>query len=122
FAALPAFVTQVVGEPPAYTSARAAQPAEASVQVLNGTGTPGLAATAARQLHALGFPVAGTATASSDTTLTTVTYPAGQEAQAKAVAQAVPGVLVTRSADVSQVTLTLGTDGLKVATGQSGAG
>jgi hypothetical protein len=121
-AALPAFIAQVVGAPSDYTSADAAAPSETSVRVVNGTGTAGLAATAARQLHDLGFPIAGTANASSATTLTTVTYPAGMESEAKAVAQKVPGVTVVPSSGASQVTLTLGTDGLRVATGQAATG
>ncbi|RBY79582.1 LytR family transcriptional regulator [Geodermatophilus sp. TF02-6] len=113
-AALPAFVAEVVGEPAAYVDAPAAAPAAVDVQVVNGTDTAGLATQQADALRGLGFPasVADTGTTSS---LTTVTYPPGTEAQAKAVAEAVPGVAVGASSDVDRVTLTLGTDGRTVA-------
>jgi hypothetical protein len=120
--ALPAFIARVLGEPDDYRSATAADPADVSVTVVNGTGIRGLAATTAHALTGLGFHVAGTSNASSGTTLTAVTYPPGKEAQAKAVAATVPGVAVAPSSHVSQVTLTLGTDGLKVASGQSAGG
>lgn len=122
FTALPAFFAQVIGEPSAYTSADAAKPSDVSVQVLNGTGTPGLAGTTATTLRSLGFSIAGLSNADSTTTLTTVTYPSGKEAEAKALAQKIPGVAVAPSSDVSKVTLTLGTDGLRPATAQSGGG
>jgi LCP family protein required for cell wall assembly len=114
-AALPAFFTSIVGQPAGYTGASAADPAGVRVRVLNGTGTAGLAASSAAALRKAGFPISGTATAST-TTLTTVTYPAGMEAQAKALAAAVPGALVAVSATAAQVTLTLGTDGVRPAT------
>jgi LCP family protein required for cell wall assembly len=121
FTALPAFVAQVVGEPSEYTSASAANPADVTVKVVNGTGTPGLAASTARTLQGLGFHIAGTGNTDGTTRLTTVTYPAGKEAEAKALAAQVPGAVVARSSSVSQVTLTLGTDGRRPATAQSGA-
>jgi LCP family protein required for cell wall assembly len=117
--ALPAFFAQLVGPTGAYTSADAAKPADVSVSVVNGTGTRGLAASAAGDLSDLGFRIAGTSNTSGTTTLTTVTYPAGQESAAKAVAAKVPGALVAQSSAVSKVTLTLGTDGLKVVTAQA---
>lgn len=123
FTALPTFIAQIVGQTSDYTSAKAASPSGVSVQVVNGTGTRGLAATTATALKSLGFTVAGTSNADSTTSLTTVTYPAGMEAQAKALAQTVPGAVVAQSSDVSKVTLTLGTDGLRpAAQGSSGSG
>jgi LCP family protein required for cell wall assembly len=122
FAALPAFISRIVGPPSAYASASAADPQEVSVEVRNGTGIRGLAASQAQQLGGLGFGIAGTTTAEEHTTITTVEYPAGKEAQAKAVAVRLPGVAVVQSSSVSQVTLTLGTDGVRVATGQASGG
>ena len=119
FTALPAFIAQLVGPTDAYTSADAADPSDVSVSVVNGTGTRGLAASAAGDLSDLGFRIAGTGNTSSPTTLTTVTYPAGQESGAKALAAKVPGASVAQSSSVTKVTLTLGTDGLKVATAQA---
>jgi LCP family protein required for cell wall assembly len=121
FTALPAFFAQVVGAPSDYTSATAAKPADVTVRVVNGTGTGGLAASTATALKRLGFSIGGTSNTSGATTLTTVTYPPGQEAAAKAVAATVPGVVVAPSSDVEGVTLTLGTDGHRVTTGPSAA-
>jgi hypothetical protein len=120
-AALPAFIAQVVGPPGAYTSAHAADPSTVSVTVVNGTGTPGLAASTATALTGLGFTIGGTGNADA-TTVTTVSYPAGQEAQAKALAQKIPGVSVVQSSSVQGVTLTLGTDGLRPGGGQGAGG
>jgi LCP family protein required for cell wall assembly len=117
--ALPAFFAQLDGTPSAYTDATAADPADVSVRVVNGTGTAGLASSTASALRKLGFTVAGTSNSGSTTTLTTVTYPAGTEEQAKAVAQRVPGATVAQSSSVQTVTLTLGTDGHQV--GSAGA-
>jgi LCP family protein required for cell wall assembly len=119
--AIPAFFAQLDGLPGSYTRATAAAPSSVSVRVVNGTGTAGLASSAGSALTRLGFRVAGTSNAASTTSLTTVTYPAGKEAQAKAVADRVPGALVAAVADAQQVTLTLGTDGVKV-TSSSGSG
>jgi len=107
---LPAFVQGLVGEPEEYTKATAAEPAATTVTVRNGSGVTGAAAAAGANLTARGFQV-GTP-GSSDTTQTTqVQYPAGQEAQAKAVAAVVPGAVAVRTAAVTGVTLVLGTDG-----------
>jgi LCP family protein required for cell wall assembly len=113
-AALPAFFAELTGEPSAYTGATAAAPAGVGVDVVNGTGTAGLATSSAAALSALGFSAAADPTGGTSTTLTTVTYPAGMESQAKAVADAVPGAAVAESGSVTQVTLTLGTDGKTV--------
>jgi LCP family protein required for cell wall assembly len=120
--ALPAFFAQLDGVPGAYTKAAAADPGSVSVKVVNGTGTAGLATTTGSALKRLGFTVAGTSNAASTTSITTVTYPAGREAQAKAVAQRVPGALVAQVAGAQQVTLTLGTDGTRVSAGAASGG
>jgi LCP family protein required for cell wall assembly len=122
FAALPAFISRVVGPPSAYTSASAADPHQVSVEVQNGTGVRGLAGSQAQALSGLGFRIAGTATAPDHTTITTVEYPVGKESAAKAVAARLPGVAVAQSSAVSQVTLTLGSDDVRVATGASSGG
>ncbi|WP_258371188.1 LCP family protein [Curtobacterium sp. MCBD17_021] len=107
---MPAFVQGLVGEAPAYTEAKAADPASVSVTVSNGSGVTGAAAAASEVLTARGFQVA--TPGSSDTTATTmVQYPVGQEAQAKAVAAVVPGAVPVQSTTVQGVTLVLGTDG-----------
>jgi hypothetical protein len=82
----------------------------------------GLAAAQAQALSGQGFRIAGTSTAPDSTTITTVEYPAGKESQAKAVAARLPGVAVAQSSSVPQVTLTLGTDSVRVAAAPSSSG
>lgn len=122
FVAIPAFFAQLDGVPSRYEKARAADPSTVSVRVVNGTGTSGLASSTGSALTRLGFRVAGTSNAPGTTSLTTVTYPAGKEAEAKALADRVPGALVAALPDAQQVTLTLGTDGATVKSSGSGAG
>ena len=117
--AMPAFIASVIGQPSAYTGASAASPKGVKVTVVNGTGTPGLARTDAGKLDDLGFSTT-VQPGSVTTSLTTIVYPAGQEAAAKAVAAVVPGALVARSDSVGQVTLTLGADGKRVTAPASG--
>jgi len=116
--AMRAFITQVVGPPAAYVDATRAAPSSVAVRVVNGTGEPGLATRQARALTGLGFDAA-VDHARTSTTLTTVTYPKGEEAQAKAVAAAVPGAAVAASSSVTEVTLMLGSDGRTVASTSS---
>jgi LCP family protein required for cell wall assembly len=118
--ALPAFIAQVTGEPDAYVHAAAAQPSTVTVDVVNGAGQQGLATAQAQALSRLGF-TAQVDPSGTSTTLTTVTYPPGQEAQAKAVAAVVPGAAVAASSSVQEVTLTLGADGHGVAAGSAAA-
>ena len=80
-----AFITQVVGPPAAYVDATPAAPSSVAGRVVNRTRQPGLATRQAEALTDLGFHAAVDHTGTS-TTLTTVTYPKGEEAQAKAVA------------------------------------
>jgi hypothetical protein len=87
-----------------------------TVTVLNGTGEPGLATAQAQALDDLGFS-AEVDRSGTTTKLTTITYPAGLEAQAKAVAAVVPGAVVAPSSSGTGVTLTLGPDGHRVSTG-----
>jgi LCP family protein required for cell wall assembly len=122
FAAIPAFINKITGGSDAYTKATAASPGSVTVSVVNGSGTPGLAAANSTALSGLGFKVTAPANGTSQTA-TTITYPAGMEAQAKAVAAHVPGAAVSVSTSVQGVTLTLGTDGHQVAAaGGSSAG
>ncbi|MFE0379942.1 LCP family protein [Streptomyces inhibens] len=81
------------------------------VRVLNGTGTPGQAASAADQLRRLGFTVIATGNAPA-TDKTTITYPAALKAQSEVLAARLRGVKATESADAAPgaVTLTIGPD------------
>jgi LCP family protein required for cell wall assembly len=112
-AAMPAFINRITGQPSAYDKATAATPGSVHVSVINGSGTPGRAAASSATLSALGFSV-GTPANGPRQADTTITYPTGMEAQAKAVAAHVPGAAISVSSSVSQVTVTLGTDGRKV--------
>jgi hypothetical protein len=103
----------VTGQPDPYTRATAAAPDTVTVQVINGTGRPGLAASNSAALAKLGFHVVAPGNGTTQTA-TTITYPAGEEAQAKAVAAHVPGAAVSVSTSVRRVTLTLGSQGSTV--------
>ncbi|WP_336027898.1 LCP family protein [Geodermatophilus sp. FMUSA9-8] len=88
-------------------------PAQVSVQVYNGSGTPGLAAEAAASLETAGFVVASTGNAdSSDYDQTVIRYAAGDEALATTLAAQIPGATTEASDDASTgtVQLVLGTD------------
>jgi LCP family protein required for cell wall assembly len=88
-------------------------PADVPVEVYNGSGTGGLAASAAAELTTAGFPVTGTANADSmNYTTTEIRYAAGDEALAAALAAAIPGATVVAKDDVTSgtVQLVLGSD------------
>ncbi|WP_447382817.1 LytR C-terminal domain-containing protein, partial [Streptococcus pneumoniae] len=68
--------------PPATT------PADVTVEVFNGSGTPGLAGTAADDLTAAGYAIAGTGNADSmDYTRTEIRYAAASKALATTLAK-----------------------------------
>jgi LCP family protein required for cell wall assembly len=110
-AALPAFVAGLDGKgDAAYARATAAAPSAVTVDVLNGTAVPRLAARNASALRGFGFRI-DTVDSAAATQSTVVEYPAGREAQAKAVARVVPGAQPVLTPGVARVTLVLGTDG-----------
>jgi LCP family protein required for cell wall assembly len=110
-AAIPAFVDTLDGHGNAdYDNASPASPASVTVDVLNGTDIPRLAARNAAALSHLGFKINTVDSAESTTPTTMIEYPAGREAQAKAVAQAIPHAKVVLTSDVARVTVVLGTD------------
>ncbi|MGN9762023.1 LCP family protein [Streptomyces sp. SD31] len=82
------------------------------VQVLNGTGVSGRAATVAEKLREAGVTVVGTGNAPQDTGTTTVTHPAGLRKSAEALAARLPGVRAEQAPDAAAdvVTLVVGTD------------
>jgi LCP family protein required for cell wall assembly len=121
-AGMPAFIQSIIGSPAAYTTAKAASPSSVSVTVLNGSGVTGAATTASTALTAKGFSVGTPGTASSETAATLVEYPAGQEAQAKAVVAVIPGATPVLTSTVSSVTVVLGTDGKTVASDTATSG
>ena len=109
--AIPAFIDDLIGEPSAYETAVAAAVTDVSVSVVNSGGTAGAAAAATDVLAGLGF-VTDEAASGTLQAATTIEYPAGQEAAAKAVAAYLPGAAAVESADVTGVTVVLGSDGL----------
>ncbi|MEU1512839.1 LCP family protein [Streptomyces sp. NPDC005811] len=84
-------------------------------QVLNGTGVGGRAAAVAERLTEAGYSLAGTGNAPATVTKTTVTYPAGLERQAAALASRIPDARAVQdaSATAGVVTVVVGPD-LKV--------
>ncbi|NEK96065.1 LytR family transcriptional regulator [Modestobacter muralis] len=122
-ATLRAFFTDLSAEPapatpeaaPATPEAPAptAAPADVAVEVLNGSGTSGLAGKAAAGLTAAGFQVTGTGNADSmGHDVTEVRFAAGDDALAAALAAQVPGAVTQQADDATSgtVQLVLGAD------------
>lgn len=109
-AAMPAFIDNVIGQPSAYTTATPAAPGTVHVQVLNGSGINGAAAADTATLARFGFHP-GPPGSVEATSTTTIKYPPGMAAQAKAVAAHVPGAVPAESTSVGEVTVVLGIDG-----------
>ncbi|MEF2976072.1 LCP family protein [Subtercola sp. YIM 133946] len=117
-AAMPGFIAQVLGtstpapaaSPSAYDSATASPVGEVTVTVLNGSDSDGVAASNTDALSGFGFKT-GTPDSTDSTSTTTIQYPAGNEGHAKAVAAYFPGATL-EVADVADVTVILGTDGI----------
>ncbi|MGY1858407.1 LCP family protein [Modestobacter sp. SYSU DS0290] len=103
-------------EPPADATTEAPAPiapAQVRVDVYNGSGISGLAASAAAELEGAGFPVTGTANAdSSDYAVTEIRHAAGDEGLAATLAATVPGAVTKQVTDATSgtVQLVLGSD------------
>jgi LCP family protein required for cell wall assembly len=119
-AALPGFLAGFLGQSTAYANAQPARPASVSVEVIDDTSGYGADQRAVAALEALGF-AAHAASSPAVSGATTIQYPPGMEAAAKALAAVVPGAAVSASSAVSAVTLLLGDDGIGVA-GPGGSG
>jgi len=87
-------------------------PADVTVDVYNGSGVTGAAASAATALGTAGFVASSAGNAAANTDLTTISHAPGEEAQAAAVAAQVPGAAVTvdDSLPAGTVQLVLGSD------------
>ncbi|MGY5885432.1 LCP family protein [Modestobacter lacusdianchii] len=99
-------------EAPASAAATVA-PSDVTVQVYNGSGTSGLAGSAATALEGAGFVVAGTGNADSqEYTVTEIRYAAGDEALANVLLAQVPGATLKAVDDATSgtVQLVLGSD------------
>ena len=95
-------------------------PATVTVQVINATGRIGLAATNAATLRELGFATVTPANGATRTT-TTITYPAGHQEAAQALAAHVPGATLVAGGTGRTLTLALGTDGTQATAASSAA-
>jgi hypothetical protein len=113
-AAIPAFIDQLEGKnDDALKKATPAAAATVTVDVMNGTEVARLAARNADGLRKLGFKV-NAVDSTSTTAKTTVQYPPGKEAEAKAVLAAVPGAKSIAAPDVARVTVVIGTNDVMV--------
>jgi LCP family protein required for cell wall assembly len=112
-AAIPAFLRGLDGAAPTLKGVTPAAPGDTTVDVLNGTLTPRLAAVNADQLTGLHFRVNDVGSA-DPTTQTTIQYPAAMAKQAKALLAVVPRAKTVQTDQVHRVTLRLGTNGVQV--------
>jgi LCP family protein required for cell wall assembly len=112
-AAMPAFISSLVEGPSAYDEAVAAANTDVTVSVANARAVEGTAGAATAALAGFGF-VTGTPETIAAVPTTTIEYPAGMEAQAKAVAAYLPGAVATETASATDVRVVLGTDGIVV--------
>jgi LCP family protein required for cell wall assembly len=102
-----------VQEPTQAAAPETVAPAEVSVNVYNGSGVSGIAATAASALQAQGFIVPQTGNAdSAEYTATEIRYAAGDQALANTLAAAIPGVTTSESEEPTKgtVDLVIGSD------------
>jgi LCP family protein required for cell wall assembly len=110
-AAIPAFISELIGAPDTYTQAKPVQPSTVQVDVVDATSAGDAGGPAIAALAAAGFQ-ATTATSDDEPVTTVISYPPGMDAQAKTLAQYVPGAQIFRTTSVQQVTLTLADDGI----------
>jgi LCP family protein required for cell wall assembly len=116
--ALHAFFAQLSAEPqdtaaPTPAAPATVAPGDVTVEVYNGSGTKGLAASAATALQSAGYVVGTTANAdSSDYTATEIRYAAGDEALAATLVASIPGATtkVVDDATSGTVQVVLGSD------------
>jgi LCP family protein required for cell wall assembly len=95
----------------AYQKAKTVDPTTVSVTVRNAGSQNGAAADASSALDKAGFKASVDQNSPPQQHTTMIEYPSGQEDQAKTLAPYVPGAQVEKG-DVSELTLTLGLDGL----------
>jgi LCP family protein required for cell wall assembly len=112
-AAMPAFISALVDGPSAYDEAVASAVTDVTVTVANARAVEGTAGEATAALAEFGF-VTGTPETIDTVATTTIEYPAGMEAQAKAVATYLPGAVATETESATGVRVVLGTDGIVV--------
>jgi LCP family protein required for cell wall assembly len=112
------FVMQLVGSKgnSGFGNAKTVSRGSVTVDVLNGSTEDGAANRNADTLRQLGFKVGTVDTAHARSTTTVIEYPAGMQAQARTLAEQVPGAQGQQTNSVHRVTLLLGADGLSVST------
>jgi len=113
-AAVKAYVDKMVGAPvdKKLQTAKAVPPTQVSVTVLNQSNTNLAATSNAKTLGNAGF-LATVGDTDQHTDQTVIEYTDGQQAQAKTLAQYVPGAVLQQTAGVAKVTLILGSDGIQ---------
>jgi LCP family protein required for cell wall assembly len=114
---------KAAGHTPSKSAGRGPKPGQVSVDVYNGTLIGGLSADTGTQLAALGFRVdrSGLDWTSQNLTQTVVQYPAGQVADAKLVAKAMPGAGVQEVKGLPRIRILLGSNNHTVQQAASGA-
>ena len=115
-AAMPTFIQTLLGNPlpDPYKYAKAAMPSKVTVSLANNSNSNGLETTNAAALRTLGFTVTVPPATAEVQDKTTISYPPGSEAAAKAVANAVPGAVLVPTKTVTGVVLALGNNGVQV--------
>ncbi|MGX7680727.1 LCP family protein [Jatrophihabitans sp. DSM 45814] len=115
-AAMPAFIDSLIGIAPstALQTVKAAAPSSVTVTVVNDANANGLENTNAAALRAVGFKTVVPPATTDVLDRTTIRYPKGMEAAAKALQAQVPQATLTQTADVTTVTLLLGNNGVQV--------
>ena len=113
-AAVKTYVRRLVGAPTdkKLASAKPVSPTQVSVTVLNQSNQERVATNNAGTLGQAGF-LATVGNTDQHTDQTVIDYPDGMQAQAKTLAQYVPGAVLEESTDVKTVTLILGSDGIQ---------
>jgi LCP family protein required for cell wall assembly len=112
-ATVQAFVKNLIGtDTSAYKDATTVDPTSVTVDIENGGTVNGGASAASNTLKQAGFSTS-TGNGLPAQKATEIRYPKGMEAQAKTLAQYVPGATVDQAAGVQTLTLVLGSDHLK---------
>jgi LCP family protein required for cell wall assembly len=111
---IPSFIQRFIGNSFNLNGVKPAPRTKTTVDVLNGTDVLRLAARNARQLRKMGFHIETIDSTPSPVTATTIQYPPGRAANAKALAEVVKGAKLVPTSSVKRVTLSLGSDGRQV--------
>jgi len=114
-AGITGFINVLQGKPadPDLAAVAASDPGTSTVDVLNATSVAGLATRNAGALKKLGFHV-DTVDSADQLPKTTIEYPAGARAEAKALQAAVPGAVMQLTSSVDRATLLLGGNDVQV--------